>query len=318
MGIIKKIVVHDCSRYSYIPWSVIQSEPTMILPSQTHTVDTAYVRKVFQISELFGCRPSVDFMHCTFHNCLFIDCDFYALTFTNCTFEGCSFVNVTADGGFAFMHCVMAHCSFEYEALKDASIKFSGVLGDDIHFFTLDEDRMGYRSAKSLPYINLRFIYCVLGNLDLDCLNPNSVFNDASTFTTEITDNMAGLLNPVCSEGTIIGYKKALVFPDMDNHNHNDWKGMKYAIVKLEIPADARRFSGLGRKCRCDKAKVLDIYNVMNRDEKYVAACSGYDDRFIYALGKEVCEPEFDPAPEMCAPGIHFFISEKEAKDYVL
>lgn len=37
------------------------------------------------------------------------------------------------------------------------------------------------------------------------------------------------------------------------------WKKANGHIVKLEIPADAQRSSATGRKCRCDKAKVIEI-----------------------------------------------------------
>ena len=46
--------------------------------------------------------------------------------------------------------------------------------------------------------------------------------------------------------GMFIGFKKA-----RDN-----------LIVVLEIPEDAKRLSATGRKCRCDKARVLEIQNL--------------------------------------------------------
>jgi hypothetical protein len=47
----------------------------------------------------------------------------------------------------------------------------------------------------------------------------------------------------ICPEGTITGWKKC----------KND------IIVKLEIPAEAKRSNATGRKCRAEYAKVIEI-----------------------------------------------------------
>ena len=96
-------------------------------------------------------------------------------------------------------------------------------------------------------------------------------------------------------EGEFIGWKKA-------------WSG---DIIKLLIPADARRSSATTNKCRCDKAKVLEISSGRK------VAISKHDPTFVYRLGEEVSEPNFDPNRwNECAPGIHFFMTEQEARKY--
>lgn len=86
-------------------------------------------------------------------------------------------------------------------------------------------------------------------------------------------------------------------------------------LIALKIPADAKRSSAYGRKCRCNKAKVLDILEYGAR--KIISAVSCYDHSFIYHVGAEVSVPDFDENRwHECAPGIHFFMSEKEALDY--
>ena len=40
------------------------------------------------------------------------------------------------------------------------------------------------------------------------------------------------------------------------------WKKARDQIVKLEITEDAKRSSATGRKCRCSKARVLEIQNM--------------------------------------------------------
>lgn len=104
-----------------------------------------------------------------------------------------------------------------------------------------------------------------------------------------------------CPEiGSFIGYKKA------DGH-----------IVKLEVLSDARRCSATGRKCRCDKAKVLSIQNLDGSESKIKCVRSTYNPMFVYTVGKIVEEPEFcEDRWRECAKGIHFFINRQEAVEY--
>lgn len=101
--------------------------------------------------------------------------------------------------------------------------------------------------------------------------------------------------------GSFIGYKKSGDF-----------------IIKLEIPSDARRCSATGRKCRCDKAKVLDIqYFDKNIPCDDMEVASDYDKNFIYRVGEIVEEPNFDENRwNECAKGVHFFINRQEAVEY--
>jgi uncharacterized protein YjbI with pentapeptide repeats len=104
-------------------------------------------------------------------------------------------------------------------------------------------------------------------------------------------------------EGAFIGWKKA-------------YKNNTEYLVKLEIPADAKRSSATSRKCRCDKANVLEVYTM---DSKVVEETvhSGRDADFMYQKGQTVSVDNFEEDRWMeCAPGIHFFITKQEAIDY--
>lgn len=98
----------------------------------------------------------------------------------------------------------------------------------------------------------------------------------------------------ILPEGDLIGYKK------LANN----------VICKLLIPAKARRVNALGsRKCRAEYAKVLKGKG----DSK-----SPFDEVIHYKPGKIVrcVEPFNDDIREECASGIHFFITQKEAKEF--
>lgn len=90
-------------------------------------------------------------------------------------------------------------------------------------------------------------------------------------------------------------------------------------IVKLLIPEDARRSSATGRKCRCDKAKVLAIENPDGTASSVTRVASIRELGFFYTVGETVEEPDYctDRFKE-CAEGIHFFVNRQEAVDYYM
>ena len=103
------------------------------------------------------------------------------------------------------------------------------------------------------------------------------------------------------SDGSFIGWKK------VENN----------LIVKLMILEDAKRSSAFGRKCRCDKALVLDIQKLNGESANTTVATSRYQKDFKYEINKIVQVEDFNENRfEECAPGIHFFITRDEAVDY--
>lgn len=120
-------------------------------------------------------------------------------------------------------------------------------------------------------------------------------------------------LIPICpTEGSFVAWKKA-VFYDTRNYVSNV---LCECIVKLLIPEDALRSSSTTRKCLASKAKVLDIFS-KTTGEKLKRAFALYDNNFVYEVGGEVSVPNFDPNRwRECAPGIHFYITEQEAREH--
>ena len=112
--------------------------------------------------------------------------------------------------------------------------------------------------------------------------------------------------------GAFVGFKKAKLYSSDETEAQD-------VIVELEILTDARRSSATGRKCRCDKAKVLSVTTLdgvaVGTDAGTVR--SSYDSDFVYEVGRIVTEPNFcEDRWEECAPGIHFFINRQEAVEY--
>ena len=104
-----------------------------------------------------------------------------------------------------------------------------------------------------------------------------------------------------CPDGEFIGYKKAA-----------DEK-----IVKLLILEDAKRSSATTLKCRCSKAKVLEIQERDGSKSGCNQIRSQYDPSFVYKIGEIVKVDNFDEDRwGECSTGIHFFISRDMAVKY--
>ena len=112
-------------------------------------------------------------------------------------------------------------------------------------------------------------------------------------------------------EGSFVGWKQA---------NYLDDDGyIRECVVKLKIPADAKRSNGTGRKCRASKARVMSIETKDGKSlDGSIKVFSKHDNDFIYANGfvVEPTEPFCENRWEECASGIHFFITREEAVAY--
>jgi hypothetical protein len=91
------------------------------------------------------------------------------------------------------------------------------------------------------------------------------------------------------------------------------WKKCKHGVlVKLRIPAGAKRSHAFGRKCR---AEFVDVLEVFGADVGYTSA---YGPLTEYRVGERVRSDTFDEDwLNECAPGIHFFITREEAEAYI-
>lgn len=127
------------------------------------------------------------------------------------------------------------------------------------------------------------------------------------------------IMNSICpmncpEKGAFIGWKKAdTLLPDECGF----WRRVE-VIIELQIPARAKRSSATGRKCRCDKAAVLDIQSLDGVSlPKGTIAYSRYMPTFTYEVGQKLCVEDFDGDRwNECSTGIHFFITRQEAVDY--
>ena len=169
--------------------------------------------------------------------------------------------------------------------LSDADLRGANLSCVDLSCVDLnDADLRGVDlSCVDLSCVDLRGAN--LSYVDLSCVKYN--------------ENTSFLALQCPEEGSFIGFKKC-----KDN-----------TIVKLLITEDALRSSATSRKCRCSKAKVLEITDREGNSINSVS--SKHDEKFVYEVGKIVEVKDFDSDRwNECSTGIHFFITKREAELY--
>ena len=94
------------------------------------------------------------------------------------------------------------------------------------------------------------------------------------------------------------------------------WKKVNDKLVKLLITSDAQRSSSTSNKCRCDKAKVLEITDLDGNNP--ISSITNYNyAETSYVVGEMVYPDSFDENRwNECSHGIHFFINKQEAINY--
>lgn len=87
------------------------------------------------------------------------------------------------------------------------------------------------------------------------------------------------------------------------------WKRAGEHIVKLRIPAEARRSNATGRKCRAEWVEALEIHPPAE-----VAVTQAHGPRTEYRVGSTVRADSWDEDRWVeCSHGIHFFLTREEA-----
>ena len=181
--------------------------------------------------------------------------------------------------------------------LSNANLSYSRLVKSNLSNSNLDNADL---CASDLFKANLYNTNLSNTNLYYTCL-------DHSDLSTANLANVKGLNDQCPKEGSFIGWKKCY---------GND---KKMYIVKLEIPEDAKRSSATSNKCRCSKAKVLEIQNLdgTKADVDTVYSIITFFGTCEYKIGEIVEVPDFDEHYwKECAPGIHFFMNIKDAVNY--
>ena len=174
--------------------------------------------------------------------------------------------------------------------LTDVDLRYANLRGTDLRYANLRYANLSDADLRKadLRCADLRGVN--LGSSDLRGVNLRGIKTNIYTIGYSLA----------CPEkGSFIAYKKA-----------------NGCIIKLLILEDSKRSSATTVKCRCDKAKVLDIENIKT-GLKVMEVRSNYDSKFIYRVGEIVSVDNFDDDRwNECAPGIHFFMNKESAINY--
>ena len=179
--------------------------------------------------------------------------------------------------------------------LSSTNLKRANLRCVDLEYANLRCANLENANLEDSNLTNADLRYADLRYADLRCVDLKYAdLRDVKTNIHTIGYNLA------CPEkGSFVGYKKAGEY-----------------LLELLILEDAKRSSATTTKCRCNKAKVLDIENIKT-GERVNYVHSDYDDDFIYKVGEIVTVSNFDDDRwNECSTGIHFFMNKDNALNY--
>ena len=143
---------------------------------------------------------------------------------------------------------------------------------------------------------------CNLSNSDCDgTIFTSAILIDANLEGLKDSDRTVHFRMACPEKGYFFAYKKCF----------ND------RMVKLLIPADAKRCSSTTNACRCDKAITVAIMNT-DKSGFYTEASSFVDENFVYRLGEMAYADSYHEDRWLdSSHGIHFWMSFEEALGYM-
>ena len=224
----------------------------------------------------------IKFVNCTFDDVSFSNCSMISCMFYGCSTERMKFYSCSIFNS-AFVETILRHSIWSkidiYQTIFQNNNYFDAKFGNTTSFYNVD---LHNESAQ----------------LESATVQPN-------------------IVQACPSHGSFIGWKKGLFYEERDDHSKIP--APTIVLIKLEIPEDAKRIGGYTNgKCRCSKAKVLEIRKPNGEKIDNAVAVSIYDGSDTkYKVGEMVYPDSFDDNRyAVCAHGIHFFSSLENALQY--
>jgi hypothetical protein len=204
--------------------------------------------------------------------------------------------------------CVQLACEKKV-SLRGADLRGADLVGADLVGANLGNANLGKANLVGANLVgadlrNADLVGAKLGNANLGKANlvgANLVGADlrnadlvGAKLGNAKNSELAQAMTSICPEGCIIGWKKCI----------------GGVIVKLKIHQDAKRGNATGRKCRAERAEVLEVIGAD-------VGISEHDGKTEYRVGKTVeCDTWCDDRWQECAGGIHFWLTRVEAESY--
>ena len=187
--------------------------------------------------------------------------------------------------------------------LSNANLMNANLRGANLVFVTLSGADLSGADLSGAKLNGADLSYADLSGAKIDGASlRNAILHGAK--------NVPDGLPMACPEnGSFIAWKK--VKKRVKGINH-------YCLIKLEIPEDAKRSSATSEKCRCNKAKVLEIIE-WETGEKIDEVVNTNYTPCTYKVGEMVYPDDFDDNRwNECSHGIHFFINREDAVNYYI
>ena len=217
-----------------------------------------------------------------------------------------------------FSSCDLSDADLSYANLSYANLRYSNLSGANLRDANLSGANLSYADLSDATLRDANLRDANLRDADLSYSNLSGAnLSDADLSYATLRD--ANLSGANLSYADLRNAEEVPYIPMVcpEEGDFIGWKRAGDKIVKLHIPQDALRSSATTRKCRCNKAEVIEIYNTDGTiaDERIVS--SNYDSSFTYEVGKTVEVQDFDTNRwNECTRGIHFFINRREAINY--
>ena len=197
----------------------------------------------------------------------------------------------------------LAGANLRNTSLKDADLSWADLIGADLEDADLEDADLSWADLENANLKNAKFKDANLkGAILKGAFLAGAHLNAAHLNGAHLNgaQNIPYIPFACPSEGAFVAWKK------VDG---------KY-LVKLQIPEDARRSSATTRKCRCDKAMVLDITS-LDGNKHYDEVTNNNYKETVYKVGEMVYPDSFDENRwNECSNGIHFFINKEDAINY--
>lgn len=284
----------------------------------------------FESADMYGCYiTKSDFTNCKFWYAVMLDATITESTLSLDNFSGANVRTTTVKNS------NLAQCNFSNSNLTESVFMNSAIRMcsfDQANLCKVLFNNVGIQNSS------FRVASLVRASFDAVCFTQVSDFEGANFFQSYFYDtnlNVSNMLGANLSSAIIITIdknpdSKKLPFMPMvcpEEGSFIAWKKVwcpelkDYILAKLEIPANAKRCSGTGRKCRASRAKVLEFQTVGGKklpDTLVATPLWGFFyGTLTYKVGKTVVAKNFDPNRwQTCSRGIHFFLTKDEAKRY--
>lgn len=220
---------------------------------------------------------------------------------------------VNADlSGINLSYADLSHANLCGATLYGARLRFADLSNANLNSADLRNTNLENASIHHANLYNANLCSANLGSADLSYTTlcgadlRNAFLKNANLIHADLFDakNIPYIPLACPSEGSFIAWKKVSNYKE-------DYKGE--FLVKLLIPEDAKRISATTSKCRCDKARVLEITSINNGSTVNEITNANYS-QCIYKVGEFVYSDSFDENRWIeCTNGIHFFIDKQEA-----